>query len=98
MQDAEKLFELNEEFNGKGINTIEHIIKSLDNNKQEIISVVEVNNDVVGFCCMQIVKSLCYISIHAELTELYIKESFRRKGLATKLIKYMENNCTKIFG
>jgi ribosomal protein S18 acetylase RimI-like enzyme len=47
---------------------------------------------------MQIIKSMCYFSPHAELTELFIKESFRKKGLATKLIKYMENICVNKYG
>ena len=97
-EDAKKIFELNEEFNDIGISTVEHIINSLENNKQEIVCVVELNNEIVGFSCMQIVKSICYISVHAELTELFIKEKFRRKGLATKLINYMENICIKTFG
>jgi len=98
IQDTEVLFELNEEFNDKGINTIEHIKELLENNKQEIVCVVEINKEIVGFSCMQIIKSFCYSSIHAELTELYIKESFRRIGLATKLINYMENLCINTYG
>jgi N-acetylglutamate synthase-like GNAT family acetyltransferase len=47
--DAQILFELNEEFNEKGINSINHIISSLENNKQEFVCVVELSNDVVGF-------------------------------------------------
>jgi ribosomal protein S18 acetylase RimI-like enzyme len=97
-QDAEKLFELNEEFNEEGKSTIDHIINSLESNKHEIVCVVELNNEIIGFCCMQIVKSLCYILNHVELTELFIKEAFRRKGLATKLIKYMENICINTYG
>ena len=96
--DAEKIFGLNEEFNGVGLNTIDHIKELLEVNKREIVCVVEVNDEIAGFCCAQIIKSICYISMHAELTELFVKESFRRKGLAKKLIEYIEDICYKVYG
>ena len=96
--DAVKIFELNEEFNGKGQNTIHHIRELLEINKQEIVCIAEVNGVIAGFCCAQIIKSVCYSSMHAELTELFIKESFRRKGLARELIMYVEDVCLKQYG
>jgi len=90
--DAEKLFVLNEELQKqKNINSIE-------SNKQEIIIMAEYNNKVVGFCCVQIMKSICYFTIHAEITELYVQEFYRRKGIATKLMKYIENFCYNEYG
>ena len=96
--DAERLFVLNEELNGKDLNSVKDIIETIKNNKQEIIIVSEFKGLIVGFCCAQIIKSICYFNDNAEITELYVQELYRRKGIASKLIKYMENHCIKEYG
>ncbi|MGN0534929.1 MAG: GNAT family N-acetyltransferase [Eubacterium sp.] len=91
--DAEQLLVLNEQFNGKGETTLEEIKNSLSNNSQEIIVVAEEENLLVGFVCVQIKRSFCYSDVYAEITEVFVEEKFRRKGLASKMITFAENYC-----
>jgi ribosomal protein S18 acetylase RimI-like enzyme len=97
--DAEKLFVLNEELQKiMNLNSLEHIIESIKTNNQEIIIVSVFIGLVVGFCCAQINKSICYFTIHVEITELYVQELYRRKRIASKLINFIENYCFNKYG
>lgn len=91
--DAEQLLVLNEQFNGKGETTLEKIKNFLSNNSQEIIIVAQEENLLVGFVCVQIKRSFCYSDVYAEITEVFVEEKFRRKGLASKMITFAENYC-----
>lgn len=94
INDAEQLFALNEQFNGKGETTLEEIKKFLLNNSQEIIIVVaEEENQLVGFVCVQIKRSFCYSDVYAEITEVFVEEKFRRKGIARRMISFAESYC-----
>lgn len=88
--DVKDLFKLNEDFNGKGITQLELLENSIINNDQEIVFIATVNNKAIGFCCVQIFKSMCYSKYYAEITELYIDENFRRMGVATKMFEFIE--------
>lgn len=90
ISDADVLYKLNEDFNGKGTTEIDLLKNSLLNNEQEIVFVASVNNKTVGFCCVQIFKSMCYSKYYAEITELYVDEGFRRMGIAAKIFEYVE--------
>lgn len=88
--DAPALLRLNEEFNGPGLNDASHIQRSLAANPQEIVCVAELDGDVVGFCCAQVFSSICYAEKTGEITELYVREHARRKGLASALMRLAE--------
>lgn len=92
-EDAEDLFLLNKEFNGSGSASAEFIGKALEENRYEIVSLVEYDNVIAGFCCTHILKSMCYEHNHAEITELYIKAEYRKRGLATYLVRFCETYC-----
>lgn len=89
--DALALLKLNEEFNGPGLNDVSHVERSLAKNPQEIVCVAELDGDVVGFCCAQVFSSICYAEKAGEITELYVREHARRKGLATELVRLAES-------
>lgn len=89
--DIVNLFELNEEFNGKNCTTKELIEKSIIANDQEIVCIAYVEGVAAGFICGQLFKSMCYAVNYAEITELYVREEYRRQGVATKLMNYIEN-------
>ncbi|MDE6372421.1 MAG: GNAT family N-acetyltransferase [Clostridia bacterium] len=91
--DAQQLFLLNEEFNGKGIVNLEIIKERLENNKCEIIVVSEENGVVVGFVCAQVMISFCYSKTYAEITEVFVTKEHRRKGYASKMIEFMHAYC-----
>ncbi len=93
--DAEQLGALNDEFNGKGETTIENIRKSLLNNQQEIVIVDDENGVLTGFVCIQLKKSFCYDEYMPEITEVYVRQIYRKQGIASKMIAFAEDYCTK---
>lgn len=95
VRDAEQLGVLNDAFNGKDETTIEHIRNSIINNKQEVVIVADENDVLVGFVCVQLKKSFCYNEYMPEITEVYVVPTYRKKGIASEMITFAENYCTK---
>ena len=93
--DAEQLRRLNEEFNGEDEITIESIIESLWNNPQEVVIVAEEDNVLVGFVCVQLKKSFCYDDYMPEITEVYVMPEYRKRGIASNMILFAEEYCSK---
>ena len=93
--DAAELKELNDLFNGEGNNTVEAIKESLSGNEQEIVYVAAEGSILVGFCCGQIMKSMCYSYKYGEITELYVLEGYRRQGVGRKLLGATENELCR---
>lgn len=90
-EDAQGLHKLNELFNGTGLTTIDIIKDSLLRNKQEIVVVKEEEHQLVGFLCAQIKRSFCYHKPSAELTELYVRPEYRKRGYARAMIEFIED-------
>ena len=88
-EDAPALLRLNDAFNGPGCDAA-HIEHSLRENQSEIVCVAELDGEVVGFCCAQLVSSIYYREKSGEITELYVEPRARRKGLATALMRLAE--------
>ena len=95
VNDAEQLNILNNEFNGEGETSIGNIRNSLTNNKQEVVIVADEEDMLVGFVCVQLKKSFCYDEYMPEITEVYVKPTYRKRGLASKMITFAENYCSK---
>ena len=93
--DAPELKRLNDLFNGEGCNTLEDIEGSLKHNEREIVCVAADGNDLVGFCCGQIFKSICYPIYCAEITELFVMDGYRRQGIGKSLLQYTEDILIK---
>ncbi|WP_405156404.1 GNAT family N-acetyltransferase [Paenibacillus sp. FSL K6-0108] len=87
-RDAEELLKLNDAFNGVGT-SIEEVIDSLAISN-ELIALAVIDDQAVGFACAQYFKSFCYRGLQGEITEMYIAEVARRRGLATLLIAFIE--------
>lgn len=90
--DAEELSRLNQEFNGGEKRPRAKIIERLYKNHNELVAVAEISGKVVGFGCAQIIYSFCYEEPHGEITELYVEEAARRKGIAIAIISCLEEN------
>ena len=95
VNDAEQLEILNIEFNGENETDIENIRNSLLNNKQETVIVADEENELVGFVCVQLKKSFCYYDYMPEITEVYVKPAYRKKGIASEMISFAEEYCRK---
>jgi len=81
--DAHGLKALNDLFNGEDSNSAESIRISLNENKQEIVCVaVDDEEMLVGFCCGQIAKSMCYSIHYGDITEFYIIDEYRQSDTA----------------
>lgn len=93
INDAAQLYLLNEQFNGKGETTLENIKRTLNDNPQEIVAVAEQNGQLLGFICVQVKKSFCYDALMIEITELFVLKKYRRKGVASELVKFIETHC-----
>ncbi len=93
-EDAEQLEILNNEFNGNGETTLENIKDSLAHNNQELVFVAEKSNILVGFVCIQLKKSFCYNEYMPEITEVYVKPSYRKQGIAKRMIGFSEEYCS----
>ncbi|HKL79368.1 MAG TPA: GNAT family N-acetyltransferase [Mobilitalea sp.] len=97
ISDAEELRRLNDDFNGENSNSIEGIREAIAREDAETIFVAETKDRLVGFCCGQLLRSMCYSVFYAEITEIYIEEALQRKGIGQGLINcaeewYRQNN------
>lgn len=62
-----------------------------DPNCVETVILAKIANEAVGFALVRVVSSVLYSTPHAELTELYVMEDFRQRGIASDLIAFAEN-------
>lgn len=95
VDDAEQLDALNCAFNGEGETTLEQIIDSLSNNRQEVVIVDDEDGLLVGFVCVQLKRSFCYEELMPEITEVYVKPEYRRRGIAKEMITFAEAHCSQ---
>ena len=88
--DIPDLIKLNDEFNGAGA-TFDSMKDSLLNSKNEVVFVAIVDDVVVGFICGIFWQSICYSEgLQGIIMELFVAESHRKMGLATKLVQSLE--------
>ena len=95
VKDAEQLGVLNDEFNGAGETTLDNIRNSLKYNQQEVVIVDDENGVLTGFVCIQLKKSFCYDEYMPEITEVYVRPAYRKKGVASEMIAFAEDYCIK---
>lgn len=88
--DAPALMQLNAAFNGRGLSSVFDIERSLKENTNEIVCIAELDGKAAGFCCAQLISSMCYRDQSGEITELYVEPFARRKGIATELMNLAE--------
>lgn len=99
--DAADLVILNDAFNGVGV-TVEEV-KDILASSNELVALAVIDDMPVGFICAQYFRTICYRDLQGEITELYITDVARRRGLATLLIAFIEEelkirgvNCVKV--
>lgn len=90
--DAEALYVLNGKFNGTGCTSFALLEGSLAENTQEAVFIALVDDTPAGFCCVQVFRSMCYDRHYAEVTELFVDEKFRQQGVASALMKWVEEH------
>jgi ribosomal protein S18 acetylase RimI-like enzyme len=50
----------------------------------------ELRDAICGFACVRLVPCVLYAEPYAELTELYVEQEFRRRGVGGALVAYAE--------
>ena len=96
IRDIPDLILLNDELNGQGT-TFDSMKDSLMNSKNEIVFIAATNDKVIGFICGIFWQSICYSGgFQGIIMELLVSEKYRRKGIATKLIKEIEHEFIRI--
>ena len=95
INDIPELYEMNNIINEVGATT-DHMKSALLNYKNEIVLVAIHNDAAVGFICGQMYPSICYSDgLQCEVSELFVREEYRRNGVATKLITCLEREFEK---
>jgi ribosomal protein S18 acetylase RimI-like enzyme len=56
----------------------------------ETVILAKVADEAVGFALVRVVPTVLYADPHAELTELYVMDEFRQRGIASELIAFAE--------
>jgi ribosomal protein S18 acetylase RimI-like enzyme len=90
-EDLVALARLNERFNDVKTTATQIAKRLADPKCVEISIVAEVNNQIVGFAGLRVVPLIFYEGTHAELTELFVEESYRRRGVGQALIRFAES-------
>ena len=88
--DAEALFRLNRDFNEDEAAGLKRIRTCLRENPMETVAIAFVGDAPAGFLCGQKLRSMCYDVDYVELTELFVAEKFRRRGVASRLMGFLE--------
>jgi len=61
-----------------------------DPNCMETVILAKIADKAIGFALVRVVPSVLYFTPHAELTELYVMEEYRQRGIASGLIAFAE--------
>ena len=93
--DAFELKNLNDLFNDEDDTTLDELETSLRENNQEIVVCAEIESMIIGVCCIQIMKTMCFNWQYAYITEIFIRKEHRNRGIGTLLIKFSEQILLK---
>ena len=88
--DAADLARLNALFNGVHDTAEELAARLADPRRVETPIVAEASERIVGFAALRLVPCVFYVSSYAELTELFVEEAYRRRGIGRALIAHAE--------
>jgi [ribosomal protein S5]-alanine N-acetyltransferase len=89
--DAVELKRLNDAFNGQDSNTADRIREGLERQDAETVFVADQDGTLAGFCCAQLLRSICYSVFYVEITELYVSPEYQRQGIGASLVRYAED-------
>ena len=97
IDDASELSQMYYELGGGRI-TADEIIEKHQNgqNGNELVTVAKIDAHHAGFACTHIYDSICYRKPAAEITEIYVRERFRKRGIGKALIVYLEEQLSPL--
>ncbi|MHB0998340.1 MAG: GNAT family N-acetyltransferase [Armatimonadota bacterium] len=88
--DASQLSVLNQEFNNSNASADDIAAYLANSPAHEKTVVADLDGEIIGFACVQVYRSWCYLEPWAELTELYVKPGYRRCGYARAMVTLLE--------
>jgi ribosomal protein S18 acetylase RimI-like enzyme len=88
--DAGELARMNAAFNGVFDSAAQIAARMAACVEIEIALVAELDGQVGGFACVRVVPCMLYAEPYAELTELYVEPTFRRRGVGRALLASAE--------
>lgn len=88
--DAEALAELIAEFNGPQGDAQETADRLVACDGLEVALIARTPSGAAGFACLRVTPAVGSIDRHALLTELYVREAYRRQGIARALVEEAE--------
>ena len=95
VSDANKLKDFNDLFNDKDDTTLDELETSLRENKDEIIVCADIGTAIVGICCIPIIKTMCFNWQYGFITEIFVHEEYRNRGVGTSLMEFAEKEIAK---
>jgi GNAT superfamily N-acetyltransferase len=90
LDDTYELARLNAVFNGVQVGPEQLSSRLANPHCVETPIVAEVGNCIVGFASLCLVPRVFYDTPHAELTELFVQEAYRRRGIGRALVAHAE--------
>ena len=90
LEDASAIAKLNRLFNEVDESPDAIAVRMSDPNCVETVILAKVADKAVGFALVRVVPTVLYTDPHAELTELYVLEEFRQRGIASRLLAFAE--------
>ena len=90
IHDASEIAKLNRLFNEVDESPEAIASRMSDPNCVETVVLAKVADKALGFALVRVVSSVLYSTPHAELTELYVLEEYRQRGIASELITFAE--------
>ena len=90
LDDAHELAHLNTIFNGVQLEPKQLSSRLANPHCVETPIVAEVGNLIAGFASLCLVPRVFYDTPHAELTELFVQEAYRRRGIGRALVAHAE--------
>ena len=95
--DAAMLMHLNRAFNEVDEVPEQTVMNRLSNGG-EIVAAAQDEGQLIGFCCAQVNYSFCYASPSAEITEMFVEQGARRKGVGRALLAFMTAHLKDVHG
>jgi GNAT superfamily N-acetyltransferase len=85
-----QLVRMNALFNGASDSAEQIAARLSDPRCVETLIFAETEGQMVGFAALRLVPCILYTEPYAELTELFVEESFRRHGVGKHLVAHVE--------
>jgi len=89
--DAAEIARLNKLFNGVDAPPEEYAERLADARRVDIPILAEVDGRAVGLANLRLAPAVFYAEPYAELSELFVEEAYRRRGVGRALVQHAED-------